>query len=167
MRTLGNILWHIPFLGFLQAFVVWIVGLLLTVTVVGAPIGIGLIERAKYMLAPGTRVLVSSDELNKAQNPAWKLWSAVISLIYLPVGLVFAFLHITSAIGMIFTIIGAPTGFYLLTGGGVGSALVPAGKKCVPRAVGDVLKQRKDQADVEKYFGNEATPVKKVIVEVE
>jgi len=43
MRTLGNILWHVPFLGFLSALGTFIIGGLLTITVVGAPIGLGLL----------------------------------------------------------------------------------------------------------------------------
>lgn len=37
MGALGNILWHIPFLGFLNALFVFLLGLLLTALVITAP----------------------------------------------------------------------------------------------------------------------------------
>ena len=39
MKTLGNILWHFPFFGFISAILVFLLGGLLTITVVAAPIG--------------------------------------------------------------------------------------------------------------------------------
>ena len=44
MKTLGNILWHIPFLEFLSALGAFLLGGLLVITVIGAPIGINLIQ---------------------------------------------------------------------------------------------------------------------------
>ena len=41
MRALGNVLWHLPFLGFVSATVTYLFGLLLTATVLAAPIGLG------------------------------------------------------------------------------------------------------------------------------
>ena len=55
MRILGNILWHFPFFGFVNAAVNWLLGLLLTITVVAAPIGLGLMEFGKFLLAPLAR----------------------------------------------------------------------------------------------------------------
>ncbi|MDR4025806.1 MAG: YccF domain-containing protein, partial [Bilophila sp.] len=51
MRLLGNILWHFPCFGFLMSLFSFIVGAILTVTVVGAPIGLGLIQYSKFALA--------------------------------------------------------------------------------------------------------------------
>ena len=44
MRTLGNIIWNIPFLGFVTAALVFLIGLLFVVTIIAAPIGLGLIQ---------------------------------------------------------------------------------------------------------------------------
>ena len=38
MRTLGNVLWHFPFFGFVTATLYWLFGALLTITIVAAPI---------------------------------------------------------------------------------------------------------------------------------
>ena len=49
MKTLGNILWHVPFLGFLTALGTFLVGGLLVITVIGAPLGLGLIQLSKFL----------------------------------------------------------------------------------------------------------------------
>ena len=48
MRTLGNILWHFPFFGFVTALLAFLVGTLLTLLVIPAPIGLGLIQLSKF-----------------------------------------------------------------------------------------------------------------------
>jgi len=72
MRTLGNIIWHIPFLGFLSALGTFLLGGLLVITVFGAPIGLGLIQLSKFLLAPFSNSMVSGSELNQDQNALWK-----------------------------------------------------------------------------------------------
>ena len=52
MRTLGNILWHIPFLGFLSALGTFLIGGLMVITIIGAPLGLGLIQLSKFLLSP-------------------------------------------------------------------------------------------------------------------
>jgi len=59
MRTLGNILWHVPFLGFLTALVTFLFGGLLVIPVIGAPIGLGLIQFSKFLLAPFSFAMIS------------------------------------------------------------------------------------------------------------
>ena len=52
MRLLGNILWHFPFFGFVTSFFTFLTGGFLVLTVVGAPIGLGLIQHSKFLLSP-------------------------------------------------------------------------------------------------------------------
>lgn len=59
MRTLGNILWHFPFLGFISAFFTFLAGLFLTITIIAAPIGLGLIQYARFLMLPFSSVMVS------------------------------------------------------------------------------------------------------------
>ncbi len=73
MRSLGNILWHFPFFGFVTAFFVFITGILLTFTVVASPIGLGLIEFSKFLLAPYSNEMISSSELSNKKIPFGKL----------------------------------------------------------------------------------------------
>lgn len=44
MLTLANILWHFPFFGFLSAFCVFLTGCLFVISIIGTPIGLGLIQ---------------------------------------------------------------------------------------------------------------------------
>ncbi len=68
MKTLGNILWHFPFLGFLSALYTLILGLIFTITVVGAPIGLGMIQHSKFLLTPFSkdRVIIELYSKNSA-----------------------------------------------------------------------------------------------------
>ena len=59
MKTLGNILWHIPFFGFVSAILVYLLGLLLTILVVTAPIGLGLMELGKFLFWPFGNAMIS------------------------------------------------------------------------------------------------------------
>ena len=69
MRTLANILWHFPFFGFLTAFYTFLIGIFFTITVIGAPIGLGLIQHSKFLLSPFSkkwfliRVLIMKSHL--------------------------------------------------------------------------------------------------------
>ena len=64
MRLLGNILWHFPCFGFVTSLFSFLAGILLTVTVVGAPIGLGLIQYAKFALAPYSYSMIDKRELH-------------------------------------------------------------------------------------------------------
>ena len=53
MKTIGNILWHFPFFGFVTAICTWLFGAILTATVIAAPIGLGLMEYGKLLFWRG------------------------------------------------------------------------------------------------------------------
>lgn len=72
MRTLGNILWHFPFFGFVTAAFYWLLGLLLTLLIVTAPIGLGLMEFGKFLFAPFGNAMVRKADLKVIQNPVWR-----------------------------------------------------------------------------------------------
>ena len=137
MRTLGNIIWHIPFLGFLSAALVYLIGILLVATLVAAPIGLGLMEYAKFLFAPFTRAMVSKSDLNIEQNAAWKAYSAIIMLVYLPFGLILAFIALCQVILLALSIIGIPLAIIIAKS--LGTYLNPVNKKSVHVSiVGDI-----------------------------
>ena len=68
MRTLGNIIWNIPFLGFVTAALVFLIGLLFVVTIIAAPIGLGLIQYSKFLLLPFSYDMVSKSEIDGDAN---------------------------------------------------------------------------------------------------
>lgn len=51
MRLLFNIVWWVLF-GWLVALIFYVLGTVLTLLVVTAPIGLGLMEYGKFLLAP-------------------------------------------------------------------------------------------------------------------
>ena len=151
MRTLGNILWHIPFLGFLSALVTFLIGGLIVITVIGAPIGLGLIQLSRFLLFPFSSAMISKKDLNKDQNKLWQTFGFIVRIIYFPFGLILAIVTIFQIAGLFITIIGIPVALVLAKS--LGSYFNPVDKVCVPKAVEDELERRKAQAHVEKHLG--------------
>lgn len=141
MRTFGNIIWHFPFFGFISAIFVYLFGALLTVTVVAAPIGLGLMELGKLLFAPFGKVMIDADELNLPQNKAWKAYSTVIMVLYLPFGALLAFLAVIQTGLLFLSIIGIPLG--MVVAKALSTYLNPVGKKCVSSAVAAEIERRK------------------------
>ena len=150
MKTLGNIIWHIPFLGFLNALVVALAGLFWTVTVIGAPVGVGLLEYSKFLLWPFGNSMVSKSDLKIEQNKAWKAYSMIIMVIYFPFGLIMCCFAIFQIVALFVTIVGIPPA--IVVAKSLGTYLNPVNKKCVSSAVSDELEKRKAQKDVDKYL---------------
>lgn len=151
MKTLGNILWHIPFMGFISAIFVYLFGLVLTATVVAAPIGLGLMELGKFLFSPFGHAMVSKDDLNIEQNQKWKTYSTIVRVIYFPFGLLFAILAIFQVVFLFFTIVGIPVA--IVVAKSLGTYLNPVNKKCVHSAVADELERRVAQAEVSRQLG--------------
>jgi uncharacterized membrane protein YccF (DUF307 family) len=152
MRTLGNILWHFPFLGFLSALIHFLIGGLFTITVVGAPIGLGLIEYSKFLLTPFSSAMVSKDDLNMEQNAAWRTYSTILWILYMPFGLIFCMLSIFQIVGLFVTIIGIPVAIVIAKS--LPTYFKPVNKKCVPVAVREELERRQAQKDIATHLGN-------------
>lgn len=140
MRMLGNILWHIPFCGFLSALATFLLGGLLTLLIVPAPIGLGLLQLSKFMLAPFSYSMVSKGDLNVKQNPVWKLYSTVIMLLYLPIGCFLAVITAIQTVMLFLTIAGIPVALAMAKA--LGTYFNPVGKVCVPVHVALAVEQR-------------------------
>ncbi|MDD3566835.1 MAG: YccF domain-containing protein [Bacteroidales bacterium] len=130
MRTLGNIIWHIPFLGFLTAFWTFIIGGILTLTIVASPIGLGLMQLARFLLTPFSMRMVSRNTLNKKQNKLWKAYGFIVRIFYFPIGLVLAIVTICQIVGLFISIIGIPTAIVLAKS--LETYFNPVNKVCVP-----------------------------------
>jgi len=152
MRSLANILWHFPFFGFVNAINVYLLGLILTVTVVGAPIGLGLMQFGKFLFAPFSHAMVSKSELNVKQNKAWKAYSTIVMILYLPFGIVLSLLAVLQVAGLVITIIGIPVA--VVVAKSLGTYFNPVNKKCVHRAVVDELERRKAQTEIGKHLAS-------------
>lgn len=151
MRTLGNILWHFPFFGFITAAFYWLLGLLLTLLVVTAPIGLGLMEFGKFLFAPFGNAMVSKTDLKITQNPVWRAYSTIIMLLYLPFGIVFVVLNVLQVFACCLLIVTIPVA--LVIAKSLGTVLNPVNKICVSTAVAEELERRKASAEVAKYVG--------------
>jgi uncharacterized membrane protein YccF (DUF307 family) len=152
MRTLGNILWHFPFLGFLSALFTFLLGGLLVITVIGAPIGLGLIQLSKFLMAPFSNKMVSGNELNQDQNQLWKSFGFIIRILYFPIGLFLAVCVIFQIAGLFISIIGIPVALVLAKS--LSTYFNPVNKQCVTKAVADELEQRKARAQVNQQFAS-------------
>lgn len=130
MRTLANIIWHIPLLGFVTAFGTFLVGGILTITIIAAPIGLGLIQLSQFLLTPFSMKMVSRNTLNKKQNSLWKAYGIIVSIFYFPIGLILAIVTLCQIVGLFFTIVGIPVAVVLAKS--LGTYINPVNKVCVP-----------------------------------
>lgn len=150
VRILGNILWHIPLMGFVTAILVFLLGGLLTVTVVASPIGLGLVQYAKFLLLPFSCEMVDQADLGRPRNPLWAAYSTLIMLVYLPFGLIIMIISIFQAVGLALTIVGIPTA--LVIAKSLGTLLNPVGKVCVSVDMGDALRRRRADTEADRRY---------------
>jgi uncharacterized membrane protein YccF (DUF307 family) len=141
MRTLANILWHFPFLGFLSALTTFLIGGLFVITVVGAPIGLGLIQLSKFLLTPFSSAMVSKKDLEVNQNEVWVAYSLLIRIIYFPFGLILTLVTVFQIVGLFVSIIGIPVAIVLAKS--LGTYFNPVHKICVHRSVEAEIFQKK------------------------
>lgn len=131
MRILGNIIWHIPFLGFVSAFLTFLIGGLLTLTVVAAPIGFGLIQLSRFLLAPFTNVMADRSAMSEEDNKAWKVYGYIVRILYLPIGLILSAIVLVQTVLMFFSIVGIPVAIVLAKS--LSTYFNPVHKVCVSR----------------------------------
>lgn len=151
MRILANIIWHIPFLGFLNAILTFLIGSLLVLTVVGAPIGSGLIELSKFLFTPFSSNMINKKHLKKDQNKLWQSYGFIIRIIYFPFGLILAIMTIFQIVMLFISIIGIPIAVILAKS--LNTYFNPVNKKSVHRAVAKEIENRKAAEQVEKHLG--------------
>jgi len=115
------------------------------------PIGLGLIQFSKFLLAPFSFAMIRIKDLNVKQNKLWQLFSFIIRILYFPFGLLLAFVTILQIAGLFITIIGIPVALVLAKS--LGTFFNPVNKICVPKVVQDELERRKAKEQVAKYLG--------------
>ena len=150
MRTLGNILWHFPCFGFLTALVHFLLGLLLTITIIGSPIGLGLIELSKFQISPFTSVMIPGDRIEDNRSLLRRIFEAVIVIIYLPIGLILAVATIIQIVLLIVTIMGIPAAIVLAKS--LGTYFNPVGKKCVSRIYAEELERAEVRSKIYQSY---------------
>jgi uncharacterized membrane protein YccF (DUF307 family) len=149
MKTLGNIIWYFPFLGFLDALFTFIVGGLFVITVVGAPIGLGLIQLSRFYLSPFSCAMTSKNDLGVKQNPYWKTFGIIVRIVYFPFGIILCVVTVIQIVGLFVTLVGIPVALVLAKS--LGTYFNPVGKVCVPNAVKEEMERRKAEEQVNRY----------------
>jgi len=129
MRTLGNILWHFPFFGFITALYTFILGGLFFITIIGAPIGLGLIQHSKFLLSPFSSRMVSDSEIGKEKSTLWKVFEIIAFIFYLPLGIIATFATVIQIILLFISIVGIPVALVLAKS--LSTYFNPIGKVCV------------------------------------
>lgn len=151
MRTLGNIIWWFPFLGFVPALMNLAIGGLLTLTGVMAPFGLGLIQLGKFLFAPFSQAMVQEKSLmpNLEHGEAWTTLSTILFILYLPFGLMLCLCVILEIVGLCLTIIFIPMAIILAKT--LSTFFNPIGKVCVPIGVKELMDKDKSQEIYDKY----------------
>ncbi len=145
MATLCNIIWHIPFLGFLfsLAYALW--GLLLCCTIVLYPIGLGYLQLAKFLLSPFSSQMVDRADLDvlrgESHNVILEGYETIIRILYFPFGLVAAVFAIALIVTEFCSIIGIP--FALVWAKSLGTIFNPINKVAVPEYVAEDIERLK------------------------
>lgn len=131
MKTIGNILWHFPFLGFLNALLTFIIGGVFVLTVVGMPLGFGMIELSKFLLYPLEREMVRKKKEDIKPDELWSAFGIFVRIIYFPFGLTIAIFTLAEICGLFISVVGAPHARILLRT--MGSIFSPVNKICISR----------------------------------
>lgn len=167
MRTLGNIIWHFPFFGWVFSLCYAIGGLFWCITIIGIPLGLGLFQLSLFTLAPFSNRLVSRTDLElltgEKQDSFIKGWSILIRILYFPFGLLTAFSTVLVIGAEFITIIGIPFG--LVFAKALSTIFNPVNKKCVPRAVAEEIERRKANNTLNKYVKVDNTSPTQSIVQ--
>lgn len=140
MRTLGNIIWNFPFLGFVTAAIVFLIGLLFVVTIIAAPIGLGLIQYSKFLLLPFSYDMVSKSELEGEadKNILWQTYGFILKSVYIIfLGIPMAIVTLIQIFGCFCSVIGIPVAIVMAKS--LGTLLQPVGKVCVDHSVAQAL----------------------------
>ncbi len=143
MRVLANIIWLIPCFGIVTAFFTFIFGVFLTVIVIPAPIGLGLIQLAKFELAPFSYEMINKKHIKSTADTTWETYSKVIMLFYIPLGCLIVMCAVIQMIVLCITIIGIPIALILAKS--LSTYFNPVNKICVPRGVSNILADKKAQ----------------------
>ncbi len=143
MKTLGNILWHFPFFGFITAGFVYLMGLLLTATVIAAPIGLGLMQLGRFLLTPFGHQMINKKDTASKIDPRWDKYSKIVMILWLPIGAVLSVISALQAIAMALSIIGIPVAIVIAKS--IPTYFNPVNKVCVSTAMADEIERTKVQ----------------------
>jgi len=139
-----NILWHVPFLGFILALLTALGGVLCCITIIFLPHGMGMFQLAKFYLWPHGHAMVSNKFITqltgKKQSVLWRSLSLINRIIYFPFGLILVIVMSIAVFISFFSIIGIPTGLVYIKA--LSTLFNPVNKVCVPAVVLKIMEER-------------------------
>ena len=137
-------------MGFLSALTSFLVGGLLVITIIGAPIGLGLIQHAKFLMTPFSSELINKKEIGVRSNLAWDSFSFIARILYFPFGLILAITMIIQIVGLFLSIVGIPLAIILAKS--LGTYFNPVNKICVDRFVAEQAYRTKAKRNAENVI---------------
>ena len=142
MRTILNILWNVPGLGFVAAFFWALAGVLMAITIIGLPWAKACFTLANYTLAPFGRELVSRYDATRRESLGTGGLGALANIAwFLLAGWWLVVMHVLAACACAITIIGLPFAWAHLKL--AGAAIAPVGKIVVPGEVAAEIDREK------------------------
>ena len=145
MRTLANIIWHFPFLGFLYSLYLFLIGGLMCITIVGIPMGQSLFQLAQFMLAPFSSEMVDRKDMiylgRQSQGTVTKVIYTIFRILYFPFGLLGVVWAVATMIGEAISIIGIPCA--IIWAKLLSTVWNPFGKTCVTTSEADIIRTAK------------------------
>ena len=134
MRTLLNILWNVPGLGFVAAFLWVLAGIVMALTIIGLPWAKACFTLASFTLAPFGRELVSRRDATGQESLGTGGLGLLANVIWFLLGGVWLMIaHVAAACACAITIIGLPFAWAHLKL--AAAAIAPVGKIVVPSGV--------------------------------
>ena len=121
-------------LGWILAIATYVIGLILTLLVITAPIGLGLMEYGKFLFLPFTHYMVKKDSFDNKSMTAYKMLGIVYILVF---GIWLFISGIFAIIGYFVSIIGIPCAILLAKS--LGTLFNPVGKVCVTKDIADEM----------------------------
>ncbi len=114
MKTLLNVLWHFPCMGFMIALFTWVGGAIFYVTILGAPIGSGFMQLGKFYMSPFSYRMIDKKYLYEDYDSDLKeSYNTLLMLLYLPLGLIAGVITLCYIIIFTLTIVGIPLALIL------------------------------------------------------
>ncbi len=142
MRTVLNVLWNVPGLGFVAAFLWALAGCVMAVTIIGLPWARACFTLANYTLAPFGRELVSRRDVTGRYSLGTGGLGLFANIIWFVLaGWWLIILHVAAACASAITIIGIPFAWAHLKL--AAAAIAPVGKVVVPSEVAAEIDREK------------------------
>ena len=153
MRILGNIIWFFM-AGWILAILTYLSGLILTILVVTAPVGLGLMEYGKFLFLPFTHDMVRKKKgsITDAVHMTYQTYANIVKVIYIIVFGIWLFIGgIFTVIGQFIIIIGIPCAIVLTKS--LGTIFNPVDKICISHDLAEELRRRVAAAKADEISG--------------